>query len=44
MANLSIAKELKTYLRQTAQVIFHRVNEQFDEIEWEWSELSHFAF
>ena len=35
------SEELKTYLRQSVQFIFNRVNEQFDEIESE-SEVSYF--
>lgn len=31
MANLSKAEQLKTFLRQSVQYIFNRVNEQFDE-------------
>ena len=31
MANLSKAEQLKTFLRQSVQCIFNRVNEQFDE-------------
>ena len=33
MTNLSRDEELKTYLRQSVQLIFNRVNEQFDESE-----------
>ena len=33
MANLSKAEQLKTFLRQSVQCIFNRVNEQFDESE-----------
>ena len=35
------SEELKTYLRQSVQFIFNRVNEQFDESESE-SEVSYF--
>ena len=37
MTNLSRDEELKTYLRQSVQLIFNRVNEQFDESESEVS-------
>ena len=39
MTNLSRDEELKTYLRQSVQLIFNRVNEQFDESESEVSYL-----
>ena len=39
MTNLSRDEELKTYLRQSVQLIFNRVNEQFDEGESEVSYL-----
>ena len=39
MTNLSRNEELKTYLRQSVQLIFNRVNEQFDESESEVSYL-----
>ena len=39
MANLSRDEELKTYLRQSVQFIFNRLNEQFDESESEVSYL-----
>ena len=39
MTNLSRDEELKTYLRQSVQLIFNRVNEQFDESEGEVSYL-----
>ena len=35
------SEELKTYLRQSVQFIFNRVNDQFDESESE-SEVSYF--
>ena len=37
MTNLSRDEELKTYLRQSVQLIFNRVNEQFDKSESEVS-------
>ena len=42
MANLSKAEQLKTFLRQSAQCIFNRVNEQFDESESKVSISLHF--
>ena len=39
MTNLWRDEELKTYLRQSVQLIFNRVNEQFDESESEVSYL-----
>ena len=39
MTNLSRDEELKTYLCQSVQLIFKRVNEQFDESESEVSYL-----
>ena len=39
MTNLSRDEELKTYLRQSVQLIFNRVDEQFDESESEVSYL-----
>ena len=39
MTNLSRDEELKTYLRQSVQLIFNRVNEQFDKSESEVSYL-----
>ena len=33
MANLSRAEQLKTFLRQSVQCIFNRVNELFDDSE-----------
>ena len=39
MTNLSRDEELKTYLRQSVQLIFNRVNEQLDEGESEVSYL-----
>ena len=39
MTNLSRDEELKTYLRQSVQLIFNRVKEQFDESESEVSYL-----
>ena len=39
MTNLSRDEELKTYLRQSVQLIFNRVNQQFDESESEVSYL-----
>ena len=33
MTNLSKDEELKTYLRESVQLIFDRVNEQFDRSE-----------
>ena len=39
MTNLSRDEELKTYLRHSVQLIFNRVDEQFDESESEVSYL-----
>ena len=39
MTNLSRDEELKTYLRQSVQLIFNSVNEQFDKSESEVSYL-----
>ena len=39
ITNLSRDEELKTYLRKSVQLIFNRVNEQFDESEREVSYL-----
>ena len=43
MANLSRAEQLKTFLRQSVQCIFNRVNELFDDSESKVSYLiTHF--
>ena len=43
MANLSRAEQLKTFLRQSVQYIFNRINELFDDSESKVSYLiTHF--